>query len=237
MPEFQHKFAHTNGIRMHYVQAGTGPLVIFCHGFPESWYSWRHQLRAFADRGFRAIAPDQRGYGETDAPAGLEAYDLCHLVGDMVGLLYDLGERACDHRRPRLGLAGRLDLRPAPPRSVPCGRAAQCALSSAVMGRSETHRTHAVHGGRHAQFLPALFSAAGSARGRTGTGHPPQPSRHVFCGLRGSCSGPRVESGIQPVRDVHRHHSGAGQTPFLAERNRPRLFQPAVQYERISAVR
>jgi pimeloyl-ACP methyl ester carboxylesterase len=92
LPEFQHRFAHTNGIRMHYVEAGAGPLVIFCHGFPELWYSWRHQLRAFAEAGFRAIAPDQRGYGESDAPAPIEAYDLCHLAGDIVGLLYDLNE-------------------------------------------------------------------------------------------------------------------------------------------------
>lgn len=92
-PELQHRFAHANGIRMHYVEAGAGPLVIFCHGFPESWYSWRHQLRAFAASGFRAIAPDQRGYGDSDSPPALESYDLSHLAADIVGLLYDLGER------------------------------------------------------------------------------------------------------------------------------------------------
>ena len=91
MTEFQHRFAHTNGIRMHYVEAGAGPTVVLCHGFPESWYSWRHQLRALAEAGFRAIAPDQRGYGETDAPVEVEAYGLCQLTGDIVGLLYDLG--------------------------------------------------------------------------------------------------------------------------------------------------
>jgi pimeloyl-ACP methyl ester carboxylesterase len=93
MPGLQHRFAHTNGIRMHYVEAGAGPLVILCHGFPESWYSWRHQLHALAANGFRAVAPDQRGYGESDAPPAVEAYDLCHLAGDIVGLLYDLGEQ------------------------------------------------------------------------------------------------------------------------------------------------
>lgn len=92
MPEFQHRFGSANGIRIHYVEAGSGPLVMLCHGFPESWYSWRHQLRYLADRGFRVIAPDQRGYGETDAPQSVEAYSLCHLAGDMVGLIYDLGE-------------------------------------------------------------------------------------------------------------------------------------------------
>jgi pimeloyl-ACP methyl ester carboxylesterase len=61
-----HHFVETNGIRMHYVEAGKGPLVVLCHGFPESWYSWRHQIAALAEAGFRVVAPDQRGYGQTD---------------------------------------------------------------------------------------------------------------------------------------------------------------------------
>jgi pimeloyl-ACP methyl ester carboxylesterase len=66
--------------------------VILCHGFPECWYSWRHQFEALAEAGFRVIAPDQRGYGQSDAPAAVEAYTLCHLAGDIVGLVYALGE-------------------------------------------------------------------------------------------------------------------------------------------------
>ena len=73
MTEFTHKHIETNGIKMHFVEAGSGFPVIFCHGFPEIWYSWRHQLRALADAGFRAIAPDQRGYGDTDAPQAIDA--------------------------------------------------------------------------------------------------------------------------------------------------------------------
>lgn len=92
MRGFQHRFAHANGIRMHYVDEGSGPLVILCHGFPETWYSWRHQIRCLAEAGFRVVAPDQRGYGETEGPGRTESYDLCHLVGDIVGLLYDLNE-------------------------------------------------------------------------------------------------------------------------------------------------
>lgn len=76
---------------MHYVDEGAGPLVLLCHGFPESWYSWRHQIPYLAEAGFRVVAPDQRGYGETEAPPNVEAYDLCRLAGDIVGLLYDLG--------------------------------------------------------------------------------------------------------------------------------------------------
>src|SRR6266566_6573326 len=89
---FQHRFVETNGIRMHVVEAGTGPLVVLLHGFPESWYSWRYQLAALAEAGFRVVAPDQRGYGQTDQPQAIEAYSIFHLVGDVVGLLDALGE-------------------------------------------------------------------------------------------------------------------------------------------------
>lgn len=85
--KWRHHFTETNGIRMHYVEQGEGFPVLFLHGFPELWYSWRFQIPALADAGFRAIAPDLRGYGETDKPEGIEAYDIHQLVGDMVGLL------------------------------------------------------------------------------------------------------------------------------------------------------
>ena len=82
-----------NGIRIHIAEQGSGPLVLLCHGFPESWYSWRHQLKALAQAGFHAVAPDMRGYGGTDQPAQVERYTLLHLVGDMIALLDALGER------------------------------------------------------------------------------------------------------------------------------------------------
>src|SRR6202023_848600 len=89
-----HHFVETNGIRMHYVEAGQGPLVVLCHGFPESWYSWRHQIAALAEAGFRVVAPDQRGYGQTDRPAAIEAYDIFHLGGGIVGLVNALQARS-----------------------------------------------------------------------------------------------------------------------------------------------
>ncbi|PYM59556.1 MAG: epoxide hydrolase [Candidatus Rokuibacteriota bacterium] len=92
MAELKHRTIDTNGIRMHIAEQGTGPLVVLCHGFPESWYSWRHQLAALADAGFHAVAPDMRGYGQTDRPAEIDQYTLLHLVGDIVGLLDALGE-------------------------------------------------------------------------------------------------------------------------------------------------
>jgi pimeloyl-ACP methyl ester carboxylesterase len=92
MNELSHRTIEANGIHLHIAEQGRGPLVLLCHGFPESWYSWRHQLRALAQGGFHAIAPDMRGYGHTDHPAEVECYSLLHLVGDMVGLLDALGE-------------------------------------------------------------------------------------------------------------------------------------------------
>ncbi|HEY6355724.1 MAG TPA: alpha/beta hydrolase, partial [Burkholderiaceae bacterium] len=76
---------------MHVAEQGEGPLVVLCHGFPESWYSWRHQLQVLAAAGYRAVAPDMRGYGQTDAPAAIADYSMLHLVGDMVGLVLALG--------------------------------------------------------------------------------------------------------------------------------------------------
>jgi pimeloyl-ACP methyl ester carboxylesterase len=92
MTDVQHRFIDTNGIRMHIAEKGTGPTVLLCHGFPESWYSWRHQIEALAEAGFHVVAPDMRGYGQTDAPEAIDQYTAMHLVGDMVGLLDALGE-------------------------------------------------------------------------------------------------------------------------------------------------
>jgi len=94
MSDIRHRTVETNGIRMHVAEAGGGPLVVLCHGFPESWYSWRHQLAALAAAGYHAVAPDMRGYGQTEAPAPIEDYTLLHLVGDMVGLVDALGEKS-----------------------------------------------------------------------------------------------------------------------------------------------
>ncbi len=88
------RFIETNGIRMHCVEAGSGPLVVLLHGFPESWHSWRHQLEPLAEAGFHAVAPDLRGYGQTDRPDALEAYDIFQLTGDVVGLVHAMGQES-----------------------------------------------------------------------------------------------------------------------------------------------
>lgn len=90
-----HRRIETNGIEMHVAEAGAGPLVVLLHGFPELWYSWRHQLPVLADAGYHAVAPDLRGYGETDAPEAIETYSMRNLTADVIGVLDALGaERA-----------------------------------------------------------------------------------------------------------------------------------------------
>ncbi len=86
-----HRYVHANGNRFHAVEAGNGPLVLLLHGFPEFWYSWRHQLPALADAGYRAVAVDLRGYGATDKPP--RGYDGYTLASDVAGLIRALGER------------------------------------------------------------------------------------------------------------------------------------------------
>lgn len=91
--QLKHRFIETNGIRMHIAEQGEGPLVILCHGFPECWYSWHHQLSALAAAGYRVVAPDQRGYGQTDRPEAIESYHILNLTADIVGLVHALGEQ------------------------------------------------------------------------------------------------------------------------------------------------
>ena len=93
MTEITQRIVETNGIRLNIAELGEGPLVVMCHGFPESWYSWRHQMRALADAGYHAVAPDMRGYGASDSPQAIDQFSMLHLVGDIVGLVKALGEK------------------------------------------------------------------------------------------------------------------------------------------------
>ncbi|HEV8323620.1 MAG TPA: alpha/beta hydrolase [Myxococcota bacterium] len=91
-----HRYAALGDVRLHYVEAGPadGPLVVLLHGFPEFWYSWRHQIPALARAGFRVVAPDQRGYNLSDKPAGVRSYDARILAHDVERLV-----RACGAAR------------------------------------------------------------------------------------------------------------------------------------------
>jgi len=89
----QHLQIETNGIRIHAVTQGEGPAVLFCHGFPGLWYSWRHQVPVVAEAGFRAIAIDMRGYGRSDRPLNATEYGNQTIVADLTGVLDALGEK------------------------------------------------------------------------------------------------------------------------------------------------
>ena len=91
MSEVEFKVVESNGINIRLAMMGEGPLVIFCHGWPESWYSYRYQLPAVADAGFKAVAYDVRGYGESDKPHEIEAYSMRNMTDDVVGIIDALG--------------------------------------------------------------------------------------------------------------------------------------------------
>ena len=87
-----HGYADSNGVKIHYATMGSGPLVVMIHGFPDYWYTWRHQMEGLADR-FKVVAIDQRGYNLSDKPAGVENYDVRLLVGDVVAVIRHLGQQ------------------------------------------------------------------------------------------------------------------------------------------------
>lgn len=93
MQTFTQTFIETNGIRLGVAEQGAGPLVLLLHGFPETSYAWRHQLAALSSAGFRAVAPDMRGFGRSDCPAEQARYTTLDIIGDLVGLVEALGEQ------------------------------------------------------------------------------------------------------------------------------------------------
>lgn len=91
VPGVHFRMVETNGIKLRVAEAGQGPLVVLVHGWPESWYSWRHQIPAIAAAGYHVIAPDMRGYGKSDKPPNVEDYDINHTSADIVGLIDAMG--------------------------------------------------------------------------------------------------------------------------------------------------
>ncbi|XP_076904368.1 epoxide hydrolase 2-like [Bidens hawaiensis] len=87
----EHRTVRVNGINMHVTEKGDGPIILFLHGFPELWYAWRHQFHVFAALGYHCVAPDLRGYGDTDAPPSATSYTCLHVVGDLVALMDSMG--------------------------------------------------------------------------------------------------------------------------------------------------
>ena len=114
-----HRMLNCRGTRIHAVEEGEGPLVVLVHGFPESWYSWRHQIPALAAAGYRVVAIDQRGYGQSSKYRVQTAYRIKELTGDILGVIDAYGEKQAVVDRPRLGRPGRVDLRLAASRPLP----------------------------------------------------------------------------------------------------------------------
>ena len=159
--DISHRFVDANGIRMHIAEAGVGPIVVLAHGFPETWYSWRQQLVALADAGFHAIAPDQRGYGETDKPEAIDSYTMLHLVGDLVGLLDAVGTQTAaivghDWGAPVAWNAA------ATAGSVYCSCHSERSIPSAKSSASDLGDGEDGHRG----LLPALLPRAGCCRSK-----------------------------------------------------------------------
>lgn len=90
MTNIDHRMIRANGIDIHLAESGRGTPVVLCHGFPETWYSWRHQIPALVAAGHRVIAMDMRGFGKTSAPERVDDYTMLHLVGDVIGVLDEL---------------------------------------------------------------------------------------------------------------------------------------------------
>jgi 4-alpha-glucanotransferase len=92
LPEIRHDYVSLSEVKLHYAEAGSGPLVVMLHGYPDFWYSWRHQMPFLAERGFRVVAPDMRGYNLSDKPRGVAAYRIENVVRDVRELVEALGD-------------------------------------------------------------------------------------------------------------------------------------------------
>ena len=193
----------SNGIRLNIAEQGKGPPVILCHGFPESWYSWRHQLTALAAAGFHAVAPDMRGYGKSDRPEAIDQYTIFHLIGDLVGLLDALEAPTAVIVGHDWGAAYRLASGTPAPRPLPrrCKpqRTASAAWSGAPDQRDAADRGRAI--------LPAVFSGARRRRGRDGAGSARHRAQHALRRVG------RRRGGIPRSRSPRRDHANPGMVP------------------------
>ena len=92
--ELREGYAEIDDVRLHYVEAGDGPLIVLLHGFPEFWYGWRLQIEPLAAAGFRVVAPDMRGYNLSSRPDSVAAYETDHLTADIRGLIQERGAQS-----------------------------------------------------------------------------------------------------------------------------------------------
>src|SRR5260370_2548493 len=221
--EIKHRTVETNGIHMHIAESGAGPLVVLCHGFPESWYSWRNQLHALAEAGLHAVAPDMRGYGQTDRPEQLDQYTLLHHVGDVVGLLDALGTETAvivghDWGAPVAWYAALL--RPDRFRGV-------IGLSVPFRPRQPVRPTSIMPQTADAQFFQLYFQPPGSAAAEV--------ERDARLSIRSFLYSASVEGGDDAARDGSEIDIVPRRGAFLSGLSSPaslphRLTEPDVQF-------
>jgi pimeloyl-ACP methyl ester carboxylesterase len=213
-----------NGIHLNIAEQGEGPLVLLVHGFPESWFSWRHQIDALAAAGFRVVAPDMRGYGKSDAPQAIDQYTILHLVGDMVGILDALGTETADIVGHDWGASVAWQaalMRPDRFRAV-------AALSVPFQPRGKAPPTSLMPRTENAQFYQLYFQEEGPAE--TELGRDPRATiRNMLFGASGdgvaaaraavAAGGPVPNLGMVPKGGGFLQGSGAPKTlpPWLAE--------------------
>ena len=230
----RHQVVDARGTRIHCVEEGSGPLVLFVHGFPESWYSWRHQMPVIADAGFRAVAIDVRGYGRSSAPLEVEAYGMLEHIGDNLGVVEALTGRevAGDHHRPRLGGADRRPLGTAASGHLHRGSDAQCSLQPP--GRSAAHgslRRDGEAGRPGGGVLHQLLPGAGTGRAGGRDRRAIVAARLLRRGVGG-----RGEVGVRQGDHRHRGSRQDAAGPLsrhrcasrLAHRGRPRVLRRGV---------
>ncbi|WP_240766729.1 alpha/beta fold hydrolase [Paraburkholderia flava] len=200
MVSLTQSFIETNGVRLSVASQGTGPLVLLLHGFPETSYAWRHQLAGLANAGFRAVAPDLRGYGASDCPTNPQQYTTLDIVGDLVGMLDALGERDAVVVGNDWGATiawQAAQLRPDRFRAV-------VALGVPMMGRAPMAPSRLFPLTEHAWFYTHYFSQVGQAEGEF--------ERDVAATLRkiyfwaSGDAGPRDEKTPNPFTMISREH-------------------------------
>lgn len=198
------RLIEANGIKISILEQGTGPLVLLCHGFPETSYSWRHQLSALAAAGFHAVAPDMRGYGHSDRPHAIDQYSILHLAGDVVGLMDALGSRNAVVVGHDVGasVAWQLaQLRPDRVRAV-------AGLSVPFRPRGNVRPTSAMPRAANAQFYQLYFQEVGPAE----TEFEADPRAAVRNMLYGA-SGDGVAAGRAAAADGRREPENVSMVP------------------------
>ena len=180
MSEQSRRLVNVNGVRLHVVEQGEGPLVVLVHGFPELWYSWRFQLPAVASAGFRAVAFDQRGYGRSSKFWNTHAYTIHRLVDDVVGLVQALGERRAilighEWGAPVVWTAAWLHpemFRGVLGMCVPFSGRGVIALPGNPFGERPPHEMHRIMSGPDQDFYPRIKCNEPGIQGQSDTDYP-----------------------------------------------------------------